>query len=724
MIPSREIFWNIAYGEILYLIGVIVIGIFIYAIYHRYKLWRLGKPDNRFEHLWQRIKVFIVTAIVDGLLHRKFFGVAPSLDYRCLSPKDFLPDIALGRAHRRPSLKDFIPRELYPKELYPGIAHLLIFAGAVLLILGAFLDFISHYFFHFMYGGFYLGYSVVVDAFGILLLVGVALAIIRRYVQKPDRLDNKREDLIALLLIGLVVVTGFIVEGFRIAATELKTTPAWALWSPGGFILAQAFSGLSQAALLTWHRVWWWLHMLIGFGAIAYVSLYWNRLWHIIVSPINVFFRNLEPRGALVPIDIEKAETFGASKIEDFTWKHLLDLDSCTRCGRCQDNCPAYLSDKPLSPKKVIQDLKSSLLERAPILLKSQGNGGPNNPEGETRAMIGEVVLEDEIWNCTTCFACQQACPVWIEPMAKIIEMRRNLVLEQASIPETGEGALRSIEARGHPWRGTTLTRTDWAEGLDVKTLAEDSNINILFWVGCTEALEERSTKVAQAIVKILKLAEINFGILGAEETCCGDPARRLGNEYLFQMQALKNIELLKNYDVKKIVTACPHCYNTLRHEYPQFGGNFEVIHHAEFIANLLEEGKLRIIKSDSGVVTYHDSCYLGRYNDIYEPPRRILNSMPDVTVVEMERNREISFCCGAGGGHMWLEEQKKGQRINEMRTEQAMAVKAQLIATVCPYCLQMFEDGIKAKAAEDSLKVMDIAELVAESAVYHPYSI
>jgi len=298
------------------------------------------------------------------------------------------------------------------------------------------------------------------------------------------------------------------------------------------------------------------------------------------------------------------------------------------------------------------------------------------------------------------------------------------LVLEQASIPETGEGALRSIEARGHPWRGTTLSRTDWAEGLDIKTLADDSSIDILFWVGCTEALEERSTRVAQAIAKIMKLAEINFGILGAEESCCGDPARRLGNEYLFQMQALKNIELLKNYDVKKIVTACPHCYNTLRHEYPQFGGDFEVIHHTEFIANLLEEGKLRIIKSDSGVVTYHDSCYLGRYNDVYEPPRRILNSMPDVTVVEMARNREHGFCCGAGGGHLWLEEQKRGHRINEMRTEQAMAVKAQLIATACPYCLQMFEDGIKSKAAEDSLKVMDIAELVAASAVYRPYSI
>ncbi len=700
MVPTREIFGNIQFGEILYVLAAIVIGIFIYAIYRRYKLWRLGGPDNRFEHLGKRIWAFIVTGIVDGIVHRKFFGVADNLGHRSFSIKDFLP-----------------------KELYPGIAHFLIFAGCIVLILGAFLDFISHYFFHFMHGGFYLGSSLVVDIFGILVLVGAVLAIVRRYVKKPDRLDNRFDDLIVLLLIVLVVVTGFIVEGIRIAATELQTNPEWSLWSPGGYVIALAFSSLSQSALLIWHQVWWWLHMVIALGAIAYASLYFSRLWHILIDPLNVFFRNLGPRGALASIDIEAAETFGTSKIEDFTWKHLMDLDACTRCGRCQDNCPAYLSGKPLSPKKVIQDLKGHLLEQAPILLKSKSNGGKDNPGTDTKTMIGEVIVEDEIWNCTTCFACQEVCPVWIEPMTKIIEMRRNLVLEQASIPETGEGALRSIEARGHPWRGTTLSRTDWTEGLEIKTLAEDSDIDILFWVGCTEALEERSLKIAQAVTKILKLAGTNFGILGAEETCCGDPARRLGNEYLFQLQAQGNIELFKNYGIKKIVTACPHCYNTLKYEYPQFGGDFEVIHHSEFIAKLLEEGKLRIMKGSSGIVTYHDSCYLGRYNNIYEQPRQILNNMPDITVVEMERNRERGFCCGAGGGHLWMEEQKTGERINEMRTEQAMAVKAQLIATACPYCLQMFEDGIKSKEAEESLKVMDIAELVAESAVYRPYS-
>ena len=699
MVPSREIFWNIQLGEILYVLAAIVIGILIYAVYRRYKLWRLGGPDNRFDHLGKRIRTFIVTGVVDGIGHRKFFGVADNLGHRPFSIKDLLP-----------------------KELYPGIAHLLIFAGCIILILGAFLDFISHYLFHFMHGNFYLGYSVVVDAGGILVLIGVVLVIIRRYGQKPDRLDNQWEDLIALLLILIIVVTGFIVEGFRIAATELKTTPDWALWSPGGFVLAAALSGLSQSALLTWHWIMWWFHVIITLGAIVYIALYWNRLWHIIVSPVNVFFQSLNPRGALVPIDLETAETFGVAKIEDFTWKQLMDLDACTRCGRCQDNCPAYISGKALSPKKMTQDLKVHWLEKAPSLLGGKHQVAEGNPGSNGRALIGEVVTEDEIWDCTTCRACQEVCPVWVEHIDKVIDMRRNLVLEQASVPEAAEGALRSIEARGHPWRGTTLARTDWADGLDIKILAEDSDIDILYWVGCTEALEDRSVKVAQALAKLLKLAEVKFGILGAEETCCGEPARRLGNEYLFQMQAEKNIELLKNYNIKKIVTACPHCYNTIKNEYPQFGGEFEVIHHTEFIANLLEQGGLRIIKGSSGVVTYQDSCYLGRYNDIYESPRQILNNMPDITLVEMKQNRERGFCCGGGGGHMWLEE-RVGRRINELRTEQAIEAKAQIIATACPFCLQMFEDGIKAKAAEEWLKVMDIAELVEGSAIYRPYS-
>ena len=688
MEPTREVFWNISFGVIIDVLGILAVVFFFYVLYRRYKRWRLGRPDNRFSHLGKRIWTFLGYKLVDLLFHRKFFGIAD------------------GLGHRRFSLAD-----LRPKDFYPGLIHFFIFIGCIGLFLGTVLVAASHYFFHFPEGGFYLGFSLALDIFGIMVLVGVILAVHRRYIQKPDRLDNKGEDLAALIILFVLTLSGFFVEGFRIAATELKTSPDWAPWSLGGYILALAFSSLSQGALLIWHRISWWLHSLMAVGAILYVALYWNRLWHIITSPINVFLKNLEPRGALIPIDLEKTEVFGAAKIEDFTWKHLLDLDACTRCGRCQDSCPAYLSGKPLSPKKVVQDLKTHFQKVYPKLFSLK-------PAESRKDMIDEVITRDVIWNCTTCYACHEVCPVFIEPMAKIIEMRRNLVLEKASIPETGEGALKSIEARGHPWRGTMLSRTDWAQGLGIKTLADDSNIDVLFWVGCTEALEERSTKVAQAIARILKLANINFGILGTEESCCGDPARRLGNEYLFQLQAEGTIELFKKYGIKKVVTGCPHCYNTLKYEYPQFGSGVEIVHHTEFIASLLSEGKLGPIKNKGGVVTYHDSCYLGRYNDIYDLPRQILKSMTGINLVEMARNRERGFCCGAGGGHLWLEEQKAGQRINEMRTEQAMAAKAEVIATACPYCLQMFEDGIKAKEAGESLKVKDIAELIAEAAL------
>jgi len=511
--------------------------------------------------------------------------------------------------------------------------------------------------------------------------------------------------------------------GFGISET-LKNTSfffyyAWVMDIAAPFIIIGALWGIIRRYIVKPPR-------LAGEQTIEamviLVTVFIHPMTHLFKEATSIALGSPRPKGALRPIDLETAESFGVAKITDFTWKQLLDCYSCVVCGQCQDACPAYASGKPLNPKKVIQDLKNHLLEVGPQLLKVRGKteASPVNPG---KALIGEVITEDEIWACTTCRACQEMCPVYNEHIDKIIDLRRNLVLEQASIPETAEGALRSIEARGHPWRGTTLSRTDWAEGLEIKTLADDSDVDILYWVGCTEALEDRSVKIAQATGKLLKLAGIKFGILGAEESCCGEPARRLGNEYLFQIQAQKNIELLKGYNVKKIVTACPHCYNTLKNEYPQYGGDFEVIHHTQFFANLLEEGRLRIIKGNGGVVTYHDSCYLGRYNNIYQPPRQLLNNMPDVTVVEMEQNRRSSFCCGGGGGRMWLEE-RIGRRISELRIEQVLETKAQIVATACPFCLQMFDDAIKAKAVEESLKVMDIAELIAESAVYRPHPV
>ncbi len=551
------------------------------------------------------------------------------------------------------------------------------------------------------------------DIAAIFVMTGAAWAIIRRYVVKPSRL--KGELTIEAMIILVSVLVHPMTHLFKEATSIALAHPPAGLGSvlpPISSALSNLFSGAAVSTVQAANIGFFWAHWSTVLFVLIFIA--YSRYLHMVVAPFNILFQSLPPKGVLRPIDLEAAESFGAAKITDLTWKQILDLYSCVVCGQCQEQCPATVSGKPLNPKKIIQDLKKHLLEVGPELVKARGKAeaSTGNPDG---ALAGKVITEDEIWACTTCRACDEVCPLYIDHIDKIVDIRRNLVMEQASIPETAEGALRSIETRGHPWRGTTATRTGWAEGLDIKILAEDSDIDILYWVGCTEALEDRSIKVAQAMGKLLKRAGVKFGILGAEESCCGEPARRLGNEYLFQIQAEKNIELLKGYNIKKIVTGCPHCYNTIKNEYTPFGGEFDVVHHTELIASLLTEGKLKITNSNGGSVTYHDACYLGRYNGIYEPPRQILSRIPDLKLVEMEQNRKRSFCCGGGGGHMWLEE-RIGTRINELRAEQAIETEAEVVATACPYCLQMFEDAIKAKAAEESLKVMDIAELVEKS--------
>ncbi len=679
----REIFWDISLGPvILYPLGLGALGIFIWALINRWHLWRVGKPDNRSDHLGRRFWNYIVLAFSDALFHRRFF-----------------------------------------REAYPGIMHFLLFIGGSILLIGTGLDVIDHYVYHFIYGNVYLGLGFALDMGGVFMLVGVIMAAVRRYIMKPQRLNTVLDNGIVLILVFVVVFTGYFIEGFRMLAATPEglvqpvfySHPEWAQWSFGGYWVAGFFAGLPDAVRINTYLGLWWFHTALALGAIYYVCYSFDNLTHIIVSPINAFFRSSRPKGALSTINIEEAETFGVAKIEDFTWKQLLDLDACTNCGRCQDRCPAWLTSKPLSPRKVIQDLKAHMLERRSDLMASRKTApAPAATDGgQIKAVAGEVILEDELWACTTCRACQEICPVYVEHIDKIIDMRRNLVLEKATVPETGEAALRCIETRGHSCRGTTLTRVDWTSGLDIKLMSDDSNVDFIYYVGCASSLEERSTKIAIAVGKILKAAGARFAILGTEETCCGEPARRLGNEYLFQMQAMKNIETFKQYNVKKIVTSCPHCFNTLKNEYPQFGGEFEVIHHTQFIADLVKQGMIQPALMGDSRLTYHDSCYLGRHNNIYDSPREILESISPTKLLEMERTKRNGFCCGGGGGRYWMEE-RIGKRISEERLEDAIDLKAEILASACPYCLQMFEDAIKAKGVEESMKVQDIAEILA----------
>ena len=430
---------------------------------------------------------------------------------------------------------------------------------------------------------------------------------------------------------------------------------------------------------------------------------------HLVAAPISFYTRKLEPRGTLpTPTDLETAEVFGASRIQDFTWKELLDGYSCAVCGRCSDICPANITGKVLSPMHIVENMKEHVLEHGPGVV-----GGED--EQESKPLIGNWVSEEALWDCVTCGACIQECPVGVEHIDSIVDMRRFMVMEQASMPDTAMNALLSMEQRGHPWRGTTYARTDWADGLDVPTLAQRPDAEILFWVGCTAALEQRSQNVARSMASVLKRAGVDFAILGNEETCTGDPARRMGNEYLYQILAQQNIKTMNTYNVKKIVTICPHCFNTIRNEYPHLGGDYDVVHYTEFVNDLIRDGRIRPVARIDTTIAYHDSCYLGRHNDIYDAPREIANSIPGVKLVEMERCRERGFCCGAGGGHMWIEE-SKGPRINHVRTQQFLETGATTVGVSCPFCLQMFEEGIGSVASESNAQARDLLEVLDES--------
>ena len=452
---------------------------------------------------------------------------------------------------------------------------------------------------------------------------------------------------------------------------------------------------------------------------------------HLLGCPFNEYFRNLGQKGELTSIeglldededeeeeDEDEELNFGVANIEDYTWKDLLDLYSCAECGRCQEVCPAYNSEKPLSPKKLMIDLKHHLDERGVKLLKLKPK---DRPEEEDSLIIGEIIKEDEIWACTTCYACVEYCPIFNEQMPKLIDLRRYMVMAQENFPKEAANFFKNLDNNYNPWPIGFAKRADWAKDLEVKTIKEkkktketEKDIEYLYWVGCAGAFDERNKKVSEAMIKILNSANISFAILGKEEKCCGDSARRLGNEYAFQMLAMENIEILNEYNIKKIITQCPHCYNTLKNEYPHFDGNYKVIHHTELIFNLLKARKIKIKGKIDNIMCYHDSCYLGRYNDIYEEPRNILKSLSaNGNLKEMELNHNKSFCCGAGGGRMWLEE-TIGKRINIMRAEQSLEIGAELVATACPYCLTMFEDGFKDKNVEN-VSTKDIAELVAE---------
>jgi Fe-S oxidoreductase/nitrate reductase gamma subunit len=580
-----------------------------------------------------------------------------------------------------------------------GTAHGLFFWGFLLLFIGTCLiglqaDFTDPLFgLKFLKGRFYLLFSLVLDIAGAVAICMLAGLFVRRYLVKPAGLETRREDALIHGLLMVILVTGFIIEGARMAATELGTDLA--VWSPIGLLFAKALSGLGETGQRALHAGLWWLHLLLALGFVAILPF--TKLRHILTTSANYLFVDQGPKGGLVTLDMEneEAESFGAAALGDLTWKDVFDSDACTLCKRCQDRCPAYATDKPLSPMKMVNQLQEIAF---------------SNPA----ASLTETIGKDEIWSCTTCRACQEICPAVIEHVPKFVDLRRNLVLMEGEFPgEEVMTAVDNTEVNGNPLGMAFAGRGDWAADLGVKNLAEDPDADLLYFVGCYASFDKRNIKIARSFLKLCQAAGLKVGILGKEEKCCGEPVRKLGNEYLYQALAAENIERIKGYGIKQVVTTCPHCFNTLAKDYADLGLDVPVEHYTVFLDRLLDKGSLKLGNPQHFTCTYHDSCYLGRYNDVYDAPRRLI-SRAGGAVAEMTKSRAESFCCGAGGGRI-LAEEKLGTRISEARAGMAAETGAPLLLSSCPFCMTMFEDGIKGAGFEGTLKPQDISEILVE---------
>ena len=555
------------------------------------------------------------------------------------------------------------------------------------------------------------------DLAGAVFLTGVIWAIVRRYVQRPYRIriKSKPEHIIILGVLFAIGVTGFGAEMFRIAA---QGRPSFEKWSFIGYPLSGLVENVDS--ITGWYQAMWIAHI---FTFVAFlIILPTTMLRHIFTSPLNMYLSEKDrPKGAMKPMPNlmeTELESFGASVVEDFTWKQLLDTDACTMCGRCTSVCPAHATGKPLDPREIVlktgevMDATGSPVVSPPI--------GVDSEIVISAPSLFERITPEEVWACTSCKACDENCPVNIEILDKILDMRRYLTLMESDFPTELGNAFRAMENSGNPWGMSQGERADWTKGLDGIEIIDGSDpltAEYLYWVGCAGSFDDKNKKVTQAMAKLLQRAEISFAILGPAENCTGDPARRSGNEYIFQMLAMQNIETLDTMGVKKIITQCPHCFNTLDNEYPQLGGNYEVLHHTQFLEELIDTGQLDMsgAKLEERMV-YHDSCYLGRHNDIYMAPRNVIGSLKGVEIVEAGRNGTKGMCCGAGGARMFMEE-NIGKQVNVERSEELVATGATRIATACPFCYVMIDDGVKAQGLEDdAVKVGDLSMHVLEA--------
>ncbi|MBI5325068.1 MAG: 4Fe-4S dicluster domain-containing protein [Ignavibacteriae bacterium] len=663
--------------QIIFIVILITsVSIFLRNILRLLSYVKLAQPENRSDHPWKRIIHTLKVAIGQSRIFRfKLAGI-----------------------------------------IHAGIFWgflMLLFSAAEAVIQGIYPKFSLSWF-----GPFYPVITISTEIFCLIVFVSILISLIRRFIIKVERLPNDSKEIKDALIVLLSIF--FIVTALLLYNSTMNFMyPSHEWMHPVSVFIIRI---LPDSWVNSVYHISWWVHIVLILAFANYLPF--SKHFHVYTSIPNVYFSNYEPTNKVDRIDFEKEgiEKFGVVDFEDLSWKSVLDSYSCTHCGRCTSVCPAHITGKELSPREIIVQIRHRTLDKAPIMKKqmksADGKAELTEKENEllNKKFVGDYESVEALWQCTTCGACMQECPITIEHVPAIIGMRRSLVMMESNFPPELQSAFSNLENNGSPWAFSASQRTDWASGLDIKTCAENPEFDVLFWVGCAGSFDDRAIKISRAFSQLMKIAGINFSILGNEEKCNGDPARRTGNEYLADMLVKSNIETLNNYKVKKIVTTCPHCFNTFKNEYPDFGAKYEVIHHTEFLLDLIKQNKFKF-KNGNEVkkIGYHDSCYLGRYNNIYDKPREIIESIKGFKIQEAHRHHSKGLCCGAGGGQMFMEE-TKGKRVNIERTEELVSLGTDTVAANCPFCLTMLTDGVKTLNLEDKVHVQDVSEILLEN--------